>query len=185
MATEHARPLEGGTHDTIPDVVAYLRSRGLARSEDLGSILTQLLELPVRERSGRVSVTRAARAMYLSRRSLARLCERGGLPPPSHILVFGRILATLRAMRTRGWPVGRAAATTGWPDPFSFSNATHRVTGLRPSLARAKGLIFVAEAWIQKELEKGTLTLTDPEAPPCPACGHRLMGPPIPTSPAP
>lgn len=177
MANQDAQPRREGSYDDISDVVAYLRSRGVARTDDLGRVLSVLLEIPVRDPSGRVSVRRAARAMYLSRRTLARLCERGGLPRPSHILTFGRILATLRTMRIMGWSVRTAAAETGWPDPFSFSNTTHRMTGLRPSMVRAKGLVFVAEAWVQKEIENGSLTLQEPEAPPCPACGHPLTPP--------
>ena len=160
--------------DQVSEVVTYLRSRGLAPTPDQSRILECLIELPVRQPS-RVSVTKAASLLYMSRRTLGRQCEKAGLPSPSRILGFARILSTLRMIRATDWPIGKAANSTGWPDPFSFSNAVHRVTGLRPTVARTRGLLFVAEAWLQMELATGRLILREPQAPPCPACGRDLV----------
>ncbi len=160
--------------DQVGEVVSYLRSRGVASSSDHGKILAVLVELPIRQTSGRVTVSQAARLLYMSRRTLSRQCLKAGLPNPHRVLCFARVLGTLRLMRATGWSVGRAAGETGWPDPFSFSNAVQRMTGLRPSTARAKGPLFVAEAWLQRELLQGNLVLREPEAPPCPSCGRQL-----------
>jgi hypothetical protein len=77
-------------------------------------------------------------------------------------------------MRGTDWPIAKVAGSTGWPDPFTFSNAMHRLTGLRPSVARTRGLLFVAEAWLQREMASGRLVMRQPQAPPCPACGREL-----------
>jgi hypothetical protein len=80
-------------------------------------------------------------------------------------------------MRGTDWPIAKASGSTGWPDPFSFSNTMHRFTGLRPSVARTRGLLFVAEAWLQREMASGRLVMRQPLAPPCPACGRTLASP--------
>lgn len=158
----------------LDEVVSYLRSRGLAPRKDHGRILEILLQLPHKHSCGRVSVASAAKGMYMARRTLARQCAVAGLPTPQRILGFGRVLATLHFMRRSGHQMSRATEETGWPDPFSFSNAVARLTGLRPSIAREKGLLYVAEAWVQKELSEGNLVLREPEPPPCPCCGRPL-----------
>lgn len=159
----------------LDEIVGYLRARGLtADGRDGTHLMRTLLELAVREPDRRMSVTRAARLMYVCRRTLTRHCKRAGLPRPSHILALGRILHATRLLRETGWTLSRVAAATGWPDPFSLSNAMHRLTGLRPTEARKRGLIYVAEAWLRTELKEGNIELREPAPPECPSCGQEV-----------
>ena len=160
--------------DWMGGVVTYLQSRGLAARKNDGEFLRKLLELPVRPPPARISVARMARTLNMSRRTLGRRCLRAGLPSPRQVLCFGRVLRTLQVMREMGRSMDRATRVTGWSDPFQFSNATRRLTGMRPTLAQEKDLVVVAEAWLQRELAVGNVVLRDPEPPPCPSCGREL-----------
>ncbi|MEQ1857488.1 MAG: helix-turn-helix domain-containing protein [Longimicrobiales bacterium] len=170
-----------GVPEQIREVVAYLRDRGLAADcADAANILTKLLELSGRADAAGIGVSRAARLLYMSRRSLARLCMRSGLPTPSRILAFGRIVRATRILHSTGWSVFRVAEATGWVDPFGLSKTMHRLTGIRPTDARERGLLYLAEAWLQREVADGGAVLRHPRAAPCPSCGQqiRLVGDP-------
>lgn len=159
----------------LREVATYLIHRGLAAHDPKpADMFTQLLELPMRFPEERVSVRRAARYFYMSRRALGRWCERTGLPTPSHILAFGRVLRTVQLVRKCGLTIRRAAAATGWPDAFTLSNTMVRLTGLRPSQAKRHGLVYVAEAWLQREIDGGRAALGTPSPPTCPSCGQEV-----------
>lgn len=168
-------PATSGREDLEPaaEVYEYLHGRGLASDhEDGARMLRKLLELHLRFPDRRVSVRRAARISYVSRRTLGRICKKAGLPPPSRILAFGRILNTVRLLRRPARTIAEAAYDTGWPDPFSFSNAMNRLTGLRPSEARERGPLYMAELWLRRELSDGNAELREPRPPRCLSCGH-------------
>lgn len=159
----------------VGTIVEYLRRRGLAAdNHDAAHLLRRLLELAFRQPHRRITVGRAAALLYTNRRTLGRQCQRAGLPNPCHILAFGRILRTIRLLQATGWLVHRASAATGWPDPFTFSNTMHHLTGLRPSTARTLGPLFFAEAWLKREIERGQAELREPTPPFCPSCGQRI-----------
>ena len=127
----------------VLEVVTYLRGRGLAADdEDAARILVKLVMLGVRADCGRMSVSRAARMLYMSRRNLGRRCLSTGLPNPSHILAFGRVLEAARRLQTSSATVFTVAEDTGWRDPFGLLNTMHRLTGIRPSKARDRSLLF-------------------------------------------
>ena len=166
-------PAWAGKTGEVAAVATYLVARGLAADDPRAAdLIHQLLELPGRYPERRVSVAQAARYFYVSRRALGRWCERAGVPSPSHILGFGRVLQTVHLARKQGTSFWRAAAATGWPDAFTLSNAMQRLTGMRPSEGRRRGLIYVAEAWLQMELQAGRAELRVPQPPACPACGQ-------------
>ncbi|MEX2526450.1 MAG: helix-turn-helix domain-containing protein [Gemmatimonadota bacterium] len=128
----------------------------------------------MRHADQRVTMERAARMLASSRRSLARRCQKAGIPGPARILAFGRLLQAVRLMRRTGWSLERSAAAQGWPDPFTLSNAMLRTTGLRPTQARQFGPVYLAEAWLRRELETGGAKLHAPLPPHCPACGQEV-----------
>ena len=168
-------PAWAGKNGEVAAVATYLVTRGLAADDRRAAhLFHQLLELTERYPERRVSVDRAARYFYVSRRALGRWCERAGLPSPSRILGFGRVLRAIRFARTQGTTLCKAAAATGWPDAFTLSGATQRLTGMRPSEGRRHGLIYVAEAWLQMELKAGHAELRSPQPPACPACGQHV-----------
>lgn len=185
MRTQRRRPWTGSSSSRAhpPTKIAeclrethdYLIQRGLAADNpDARKLLRTLLELQARFPEERVSVARGAKCCYLSRRALGRRLDKAGLPKPSRILAFARILNTARLLRRPGCTIAEAAYRTGWPDPFSFSNATVRLTGLRPSEARERGLVPLAERWLQAELEEGSAELREPKPPECPSCGQEI-----------
>ncbi|MEX1258130.1 MAG: AraC family transcriptional regulator [Gemmatimonadota bacterium] len=162
--------------DWVGEVVGYLQSRGLAATCDGGWLLRRLLE--VSHENGRMSVTRIAQLLHMSRRTLGRRTMRAGIPHPRQVLAFGRVLRTTRTLRETGWTMDRAARATGWPDPFGYSNTIARLTGMRPTEARTRDLTVLAEGWLQAELAEGRVSLQEPEPPPCPTCGRELrVGP--------
>jgi AraC-like DNA-binding protein len=159
----------------IREVASYLRSRGLAAdSEQATELLNKLLDLPGKASAQRMSVSHASKLLHVSRRTLGRHCTAFGLPTPSHILVLGRILHTIRVVQETGRPFMSVAPATGWPDPFTLSNAMQKFVGMRPTAARTKGLIAIAEAWLQKEIESGNAELRQAPSPQCPSCGHAV-----------
>lgn len=163
-------------YEYMSEIVAYLRSRGVGARKSDCRVLEKLLMMPARDVSRRVSVTRACSLLYVSRRTLSRRCEAGGLPHPSRILSFARVLATMRILVASNWSVHRAAHATGWCDPFCFSNTLHRLTGLRPARARRGGLVPIVRAWIDKEASTGSLILGARRPACCTFCGQVIPG---------
>lgn len=159
----------------VSEVVTYLRDRGLAADdEDAIHLLTKLLASACRSTRSRISVSSAARALYMSRRSLGRRCFAAGMPAPSRILAFGRILEAARMLQSTPLSLSGVAEALGSADPFGLSNTMHRLTGIRPSDARERGLLYVAEAWLQRELMEGGAELRSPRPTPCPSCGQAI-----------
>ena len=71
----------------ITEVVTYLRDRGLAADDDDAiQLLSKLLALPCRSTRSRISVSAAARNLYMSRRSLGRRCLKAGMPADAELL---------------------------------------------------------------------------------------------------
>lgn len=169
-------PDEESPVDSLLLVARYLKSRGLAaETQDAFELLSRLLQMPSKSGGRYVSVRLAARRLYTNRRTLGRWCAAAGMPSPSRILALGRVLFTVRAMRIRNWPAQRAAIATGWTDPFTFSHSMYRLTGLRPGVGRKRGLVALAEAWLQRELAAGRAEQRDPAPPLCPSCGQEVV----------
>lgn len=163
----------------ISEVVTYLCDRGLAADdEDAIKLLSKLLAMPCRLTRSRISVNAAAQHLYMSRRSLGRHCFKAGMPAPSRILAFGRTMEAARMLQSTPLSLSRVAEAQGWPDPFGLSNTMHRLTGIRPTDARERGPLYLAEAWLQRELEEGGAHLRQPRPTPCPACGQKIVVPP-------
>jgi hypothetical protein len=159
----------------LAGVVEYIEHRGLgAESQDTRSLLRRLLEIGARESPNGGIVSRAARMMYSNRRTIGRQCQRAGLPPPSAILGFGRVVRTAWLMQSRGWTATRAASAAGWPDAFGFSNAMLRLIGKRPSEIPRQGLLQLAESWLMNEISAGRAELRSPRPPLCPSCGNEI-----------
>jgi AraC-like DNA-binding protein len=163
------------TTDCLDRVVDYLQQRGLAPDGDAGDLFSRLLHLAFESQGSRFTVREAGRRLYMSRRTLSRRCLVAGIPRASEILSLGRILRTVHVIRTTGCAAGRAAVETGWPDPYTFSNTMLRMTGLRPSAARERGVLSVAKAWLQRGIAEGTIELRSPGPARCPACGQELV----------
>ena len=116
-------------------------------------------------------VSRIARRTYWSRRSLGRHFRAAGLPSPVAWVALARAMQAHRSI-ARGALLRVAAASAGYPDQFTMSNAIHRITGLRPSKLQDVHWTELLDVWIARQRERGTLTGPPaPEVPSCPLCG--------------
>lgn len=130
-------------------VSRYLQDRGRIISARLVDDVARIIELAPEVRS----VTTLAGRLYASRRTLGRRFAAGGLPAPSHVLQFARLLhVTLAVQRDRKITVSRVASRYGYPDGFTMSNQMKRVIGCRPSELRGRlGWEWVVECWLHQE----------------------------------
>jgi AraC-like DNA-binding protein len=114
-----------------------------------------------------------ARRTYWSRRTLGRHFKVAGLPSPVQWVALARAMYAHRSI-ARGALLRTAAASAGYPDQFTMSNAIHRIAGLRPSELRNVHWTELLNVWIARQRELGTLTGPPaPEVPTCPLCGTR------------
>lgn len=118
-------------------------------------------------------VSRIARRVYSSRRTLGRYFRAEGLPPAREWVVLARAMLAHRTF-VNGGSLQTAAYAAGYSDPFTMSNAFHRITGLRPSQLRDVCWQALLAVWIARQRERGTLTGPPPAEPrACPICGGR------------
>ncbi len=90
------------------------------------------------------SVTVFAAAMGLSSRALGETLRSTGLPSPSRVLLWGRLLLAGAHLARDGYTVEDAAFRLGYSTASALSRAMKRETGYRPSeVARHGGLGFV------------------------------------------
>lgn len=102
------------------------------------------------------SITKLARRLYTSRRTMGRHFEAAGLPVPSHWLQFARLLMASIRLQDDRFTVARVAARLGYPDGFTLSNQMKRLLDCRPSDIRHHlGWEWVVEMWLKTETENG------------------------------
>jgi AraC-like DNA-binding protein len=88
------------------------------------------------------------RHLYVSERTLFRQCESAGLPPPSQLLRWLRILRAAELLDTRKWPVEVVGIACGYADAASFRRGCYALVQCGPrSLRQAGALDTVAEAF--------------------------------------
>lgn len=136
------------------EVMDYLSWRGIQVDLDTRRLVRKTVELSAELQT----VSGLARALYMSRRALGRRFRKRGLPVPSHVLHFSRILRASISLQTSSQTLFETACDLGYPDGFSLSNQMLRLTGLRPSVVRDHlGWEWIVEAWLRKEAAEGKL----------------------------
>lgn len=106
------------------------------------------------------SISKLARRLYTSRRTLGRHFAAAGLPVPSHWLQFARLLHVSIRLQNESAAVFRIASRAGYPDGFTLSNQMKRLVGCRPSEIRQfLGWEWVVESWICHEARRGAFDL--------------------------
>lgn len=129
-------------------VADYLQRRGLLTEKRLYNDFIQAIDGCRNSKT----VQDIARSLYISRRTLGRRFLNGGLPKPSHVLQFGRLLRAVLKLHSDNRPIARIALDSGYPDGFTLSNQMVRLTGKRPSEVRRRlGWEWVLEAWLRRE----------------------------------
>jgi len=142
-------------------VTDYLVWRGIRVDPDTVRIVRRTIELSEKV----TSVSRLARALYTSRRSLGRRFANRGLPVPSHWLQFGRQLRLAIYLQSSNETITNLAYLLGYPDSYSASNAMYRLLGLRPKVMRTQlGWEWIMETWLQREAEMGGFSPAPPDS---------------------
>ncbi len=136
------------------DLVDYLLWRGVDIDSDTRHLIRRSVEL-----SHKVKTTTAlARGLYLSRRAFGRRMKNQGLPVPSHWLQFSRVLRATIKLQNSSDSLYKVGTAMGYPDGFTLSNQMMRLTGVRPSEARALlGWEWLVESWLRREQQDGRL----------------------------
>ena len=156
-ATEIASLFARPPMDLPSQVTDYLTWRGIQVDLETRRLVRRTVEL-----SDEVSTVSAlSRRLYLSRRALGRRFYNAGLPVPSHLLHFSRVLrAAIRLQRTSD-SVATVGNALGYADGFALSNQMHRLTGIRPTEVRSRmGWEWLVEAWLRTERAEGGLRAT-------------------------
>lgn len=136
-------------------VCRHLWERGLIPTQTAGAEIRRIFELAPHVNS----ISKLARRMYTSRRTLGRHFARLGLPVPSHWLQFARLLHVSIHLQTDPTAIFRIAARAGYPDGFTLSNQMKRLVGCRPTEVRTcLGWEWIVEAWIAREQSWGAFT---------------------------
>ncbi len=140
--------------DLAVEVTDYVAWRGLRLDRETVHLIRRIVGLS----SDLRSISGLSRALYMSRRALGRRFVARGLPVPSHWLHFARLLRVVIRLQNSDDSVLSVGYELGYPDAFSLSNQMVRLTGYRPSEARAfLGWEWLLEAWLRKEADEGSL----------------------------
>lgn len=129
-------------------VTRHLRRRGVVMDGSTERDVRRIFELAPEVSS----ITRLARRMYVSRRTLGRHFALSGLPVPSHWLQFARLLHVSIQLQNETGAAFRIATRAGYPDGFTMSNQMKRMIGYRPTEVRNwLGWEWLVEAWLRRE----------------------------------
>lgn len=134
----------------------YLCRRGVIRTESIERAVQRIFELAPEV----TSISKLARRMYTSRRTLGRHFAAAKIPVPSHWLQFARLLHIAVHLQNDSTAVFRVATRAGYPDGFTLSNQMKRMIGYRPSEVRERlGWEWIVESWLHREAEAGSFEL--------------------------
>lgn len=154
---EHLRMVLKTPPRSTPDAVCrHLARRGVLRTPAAQREVHRIFELAPEV----PSITKLAKRMYASRRTLGRHFSNAGLPVPSHWLQFARLLYVCVHLQSDEGAIFRIATRLGYPDGFTMSNQMKRMIGYRPSEVRNYlGWEWIVEAWLRREEAAGRVTL--------------------------
>jgi len=147
--------LSNSPRDLSAVVVAHLTREGILRNQRIRALVTKMFELAPTV----PSISRLARRLYTSRRTLGRYFEAEGLPVPSHWLQFARLMCvSVMIQEKQDMPIFKAAIHVGYPDGFTMSNQMKRLIGCRPTEVRENlGHEWIIEEWVRRERQEGRL----------------------------
>ena len=136
------------------EVTDYLVGRHLLRRDDVRREVKRIFDLAPEV----TSISKLARRLSTSRRTLGRHFEAAGLPVPSHWLQFARLMYIAVRLQNDPSAVFRIASHAGYPDGFTMSNQMKRLLDCRPTEIReALGWEWIVEAWIRQETLLGEI----------------------------
>ena len=149
LADSFRAVLKDSLQDGLGTVVArYLTNRGLHLGPRTEADVARVFDLAPEVRSVSMLATR----MYASRRTLGRRFAAAGLPVPSHLLQFARLLHVALRLQESDTTAFRVACHYGYPDGFTMSNQMKRLLGCRPSeIRQCLGWEWIVERWLTRE----------------------------------
>jgi AraC-like DNA-binding protein len=98
-------------------------------------------------------VTGAARALGVHRKTLALHCARCGVPSPSALSCWARLILAAQRLEDPGRTTERAAIELGFPSGSALRNMLKRYTGLSPSEVRERGGSIVLVELLVEQLK--------------------------------
>jgi AraC-like DNA-binding protein len=101
--------------------------------------VAQMLEYFFRHARTPPSVGGAAAALQVHRKTLALHCARAGLPSPSALCCWARLILTSHRLEDPGRTTEHGAIEMGFPSGSAFRNMLRRYTGLSPQDLRDRG----------------------------------------------
>jgi transcriptional regulator GlxA family with amidase domain len=105
-----------------------------------------------------LTVGEAARALGVHRKTLVDRLTAAGLPSPSAIISWCRLLAASRLLEDAGRPVEQVALLLDFPSGASLRNMLKRYTGLRPAEIRENGGVACALHIMRQSLSPSVAT---------------------------
>lgn len=105
---------------------------------DLRPMVDYVLQFPRADHS----VEGLAHTLGCDRKTLLNHSTRSGLPAPSELVMWCRLLLAAAILESTGYPVERVADQLEFASPSAFRNACRRYTALRPSDWRSSGGLF-------------------------------------------
>lgn len=81
-------------------------------------------------------ITRIASALGVHRKTLVNWCERAGVPPPSTLVTWVRLLLAVELLRSPGQPVEHIANALEFASATALRNLCRRYFNLRPTELR-------------------------------------------------
>jgi AraC-like DNA-binding protein len=97
------------------------------------------------------TVAAAARSLSVHRKTLALHCARAGLPSPSALSGWARLILAAQALEDPARTTTRIAVELGFPSGSAFRSMLKRYTGLAPCDIRDRGgSVFVVHLFIAR-----------------------------------
>lgn len=137
-----------GTDDerlVLPEILMRAVQHGVAMQvmeelRDALPVAVQPIVAHLLERAGDPpTVDGTAAALGVHRKTLVNRVARAGLPAPSTLLAWARLLAAARLLEDAGRSVERVAHVLNFESPNALRNMLKRHTGLRPLEVREQG----------------------------------------------
>jgi AraC-like DNA-binding protein len=93
------------------------------------------------------SVPKVAAALGVHRKTLVNYTQRSGLPAPSILITWCRLIIAAHLLETRGDAVERVALALEYPSATALRNTLRRYCGQRPADLRTKGMDQLVDAF--------------------------------------
>lgn len=156
---DSARRLREGVESALSACLGRQVSRALQNA--VPPVGVRCIRWAVEHAEADPQVSDLARAVRSSPRTLSRTLRARGLPPPRHLLLWGRLLQGARLLESSGATVEEVAFRLGYATGASLGRAFREQVGCAPSeLGDGRGVNRVLEAFLDS-VEEGHEDVSD------------------------